>query len=265
MCRRLYIRRRGPAGRKGEALTERIMWEELPALFQGAADIFREKREELCEMDARMGDGDLGLTMEKGWGALPQLIKEAQVPADVGKTLVKAGLKMASLVPSTMGTLMAGGLMEGGKALAGKDGIGPEELAAFLEGFAAGIRKRGKCAPGDRTVLDAMDGAARAARQALQAEAGDLAEAAAGPEGGEQEKGNGPAAASKGEDTCLPRVWEAALAGAREGLEATKRMVPKFGKAAVFSAKALGTADQGAQAGVYLLEGLARYREPEVF
>ncbi len=40
-------------------------------LFQGAADIFGEKKEELCEMDARMGDGDLGLTMQKGLGPCP--------------------------------------------------------------------------------------------------------------------------------------------------------------------------------------------------
>ena len=53
-----------------------MKYHELPAFFQGAADIFAEKKEELCEMDANMGDGDLGLTMEKGFGALPQLIRE---------------------------------------------------------------------------------------------------------------------------------------------------------------------------------------------
>ena len=43
-----------------------MKYHELPAFFQGAADIFAEKKkEELCEMDANMGDGDLGLTMEK--------------------------------------------------------------------------------------------------------------------------------------------------------------------------------------------------------
>ena len=37
---------------------DRITCHELPELFQGAADIFGEKKEELCEMDARMGDGE---------------------------------------------------------------------------------------------------------------------------------------------------------------------------------------------------------------
>ena len=95
---------------------ERITCHELPDLFQGAADIFGEKKEELCEMDARMGDGDLGLTMQKGFGALPQLIRDNEAEGDIGKTLMKAGMKMAALVPSTMGTLMSSGIMEGGKA-----------------------------------------------------------------------------------------------------------------------------------------------------
>lgn len=100
---------------------DRITCHELPELFQGAADIFGEKKEELCEMDARMGDGDLGLTMQKGFGALPQLIRDNEAEGDIGKTLMKAGMKMAGLVPSTMGTLMSSGIMEGGKAIGKKE------------------------------------------------------------------------------------------------------------------------------------------------
>ena len=111
---------------------ERITCHELPDLFQGAADIFGEKKEELCEMDARMGDGDLGLTMQKGFGALPQLIRDNEAEGDIGKTLMKAGMKMAALVPSTMGTLMSSGIMEGGKAIGKKGGMGPGELADFF-------------------------------------------------------------------------------------------------------------------------------------
>lgn len=205
---------------------EKISAEQLPDIFAGAARIFAEKKDELCEMDARMGDGDLGLTMQKGYGALPELLKENMQPEDPAKTLMKAGMKMSSVVPSTMGTLMASGIMEGGKALKGKTEIGPAELADFLEGFAGGIQKRGKCEPGDRTILDAMKPAAEAARK--EAEAGG----------------------------SLQTVFDAALKGAEEGVHATESMVPKFGKAAVHAAKAEGVPDQGAVAGKYLLEGI---------
>lgn len=208
---------------------ERIMYDELPALFQGTSDIFREKKDELCQMDANMGDGDLGLTMEKGFGALPRLLRDCGVEGDIGKTLLMAGMKMAALVPSTMGTLMSSGLMEGGKALAGKKEMGPEELCLFLTGFARGIEHRGKCRLGDRTILDAVDPGAKKAREMYRAGEG------------------------------LAGIIHGAVSGAGDGVEATKDMLPKFGKAAVFSAKAKGVADQGAVAGQYFLAGLERY------
>lgn len=205
-----------------------ITCEQLPALFQGVAAIFAEKKEELCNMDAQMGDGDLGLTMDKGYGALPALLQENMEAGDIGKTLMKGGMKMSSLVPSTMGTLMSSGIMEGGKALKGKDAMGPRELADCLTAFAAGVQKRGKCQPGDRTILDALEAGAQAAAKAAE-EGGDLS-----------------------------AVIAAACEGAAQGVEATKDMVPKFGKAAVFAAKAKGVPDQGAMAGLYMLQGLER-------
>jgi len=204
---------------------DRITCHELPELFQGAADIFEEKKEELCEMDARMGDGDLGLTMKKGYCALPEIYAGLE-EADMGKRLSKAGMKMSSVVPSTMGTLMSSGWMEGGKRLIGKEEVDASAFAAFLRGFADGIAKRGKCVPGERTVLDAIFPAADAAEQAATSGSGL-------------------------EDTAA-----AALEGAKRGLESTKEMTPKYGKAAVFAAKALGTEDQGATAGMLLVQGL---------
>ena len=209
---------------------EKITFEQLPDLFGGVADIFTEKKDELCEMDAQMGDGDLGLTMHKGYSALPDLIRENAEPGDIGKTLMKSGMKMASVVPSTMGTLMSSGVMEGGKALKGKSEIGPAELSTYLTAFAAGIQKRGKCALGDRTILDAVDAGAKKAAAAVEAGA-----------------------------AYLETVINAAVEGAAEGVEATKEMTPKFGKAAVFAAKAIGTPDQGAVAGKYMIMGLQRY------
>lgn len=207
---------------------EKFTTEQLPKLFAGVASMFAEKKEELCDMDAKMGDGDLGLTMDKGYGALPQLIKENTEPGDIGKTLMKAGMKMAGLVPSTMGTLMSSGVMEGGKALKGKTEFGAEELSVYLTAFAAGIKKRGKCELGDRTILDSVDAGAKSAAEA--------------------------AAVGK----TMEEVIEAACQGAAAGVEATKDMVPKFGKAAVFAAKAAGVADQGAVAGMYMIQGLKR-------
>ena len=138
---------------------DKITAEQLPALYECVAEVFAEKKDELCAMDANMGDGDLGLTMQKGYAALPDLIRE-EMQEDVGKTLMKAGMRMASVVSSTMGTLMASGIMEAGKALKGKNEMGPADLSAYFTAFAAGIQKRGKCSRGERTILDAVGAAA---------------------------------------------------------------------------------------------------------
>ena len=141
------------------------------AILQSVAQVMTDNADHLCEMDARMGDGDLGLTMKKGYCALPEIYAGLE-EADMGKRLSKSGMKMSGVVPSTMGTLMSSGWMEGGKRLVGKETVDAAGYAAFLRGFADGIIKRGKCAPGDRTVLDAIHPAAEAAEKAAAAGAG---------------------------------------------------------------------------------------------
>ena len=209
-----------------------IEFSQIPELFDKVGSLFMEKKDELCEMDARLGDGDLGLTMSKGYGSLPQIMREESEAAqnDIGKLLMKSGMKMSSLVPSTMGFLMSTGVMEGGKALKGKEQMGKDELADYLTGFAAGVQKRGKCEAGQRTIYDAVLPAADAAKAEAQKA-----------------------------DSTLESVISAAFDAAKAGVEATKDMVPVFGKAAVHAAQCAGVADQGAVAGCYLIQGFHDY------
>ncbi len=212
---------------------DKILFEQVPDLFDSVGSLFMEKKDELCDMDAKLGDGDLGLTMSKGYSALPGLMREEAAGAggDIGKMLMKAGMKMSSLVPSTMGFLMSTGVMEGGKALKGCTELDGAALAKYLTGFAAGIQKRGKCQSGQRTIYDAVLPAAEAAEKAVA---------------------DNPAA-------TLEEVITAAEAAAKAGVEATKDMVPVFGKAAVHAAACAGVPDQGAIAGYYKILGLSHY------
>lgn len=210
-----------------------IQFEQLPSLFEQIAVLFNEKKEELCAMDAKLGDGDLGLTMSKGFSALPELLRDNATDSngDLGKLLMKAGMKMSSLVPSTMGFLMSSGIMEGGKSLRGKTVIDASGLADYLEGFAAGLQKRGKCQVGQRTIYDSIKPAAEAARSVVA---------------------NNPAA-------TVHEVMSIAVDAAQRGVEATKEMTPVWGKAAVHAAQSAGIADQGAVAGYYMLLGMNNF------
>lgn len=209
---------------------DKITRADLSNMLSCVAAVMTEKSDELGAMDAMLGDGDLGLTMKKGFCALPEIINEIS-ETDISKTLMKAGMKLSSIIPSTMGFLMGSGLMAGGKAISGSEAIGAAEYAVFLRGFADGIVKRGKCAPGDRTVLDAINAAAERAEICLQ---------------------HTP-------DATLSEVAASAEEGAVAGMEATRGMEPKFGKAAVHKKAAIGTVDQGAYAGLCLISAIHRF------
>jgi len=208
-------------------------------IFKNVSTVMTEKKTELCEMDAKMGDGDLGITMSKGWSAVFEAAKEFSEleseqgsGSDIGKLLVKCGMKLSSAAPSTMGTLMASGLMSGGKNVSGKTEMGIREFAEFLMGFCDGIIKRGKCQAGDRTVLDSILPAAKQA----ESEAKDCAD-----------------------NVLTISAIEAIQAASDNGLEQTRQMKPKFGKAAVFADKAADTVDQGAMAGNLVIRCFCEY------
>lgn len=206
---------------------EYITTEQLSMLFAKIAARFAENETLLCEMDSKMGDGDLGLIMKKGFEALPHILEEMD-ETGLSKKLRRAGMEMSDVIPSTMGMLMGTGISFGGKALAGYEVIDAEGLSIFLEGFCDGIQKRGKCICGDRTVLDSIAAAKAAAQEVLQ----------------------------RKKQATLGEVATAAVNGAQRGVEATKRMKPKFGKAAVHANAAEGVADQGAMAGLIMIEGI---------
>jgi dihydroxyacetone kinase-like protein len=199
--------------------------DDIKNIFSGISNVMQQKEAELCEMDAQMGDGDLGITMRKGWISAAETARDS-TETDLGKVFVKCGLKMASTVPSTMGTLMASGLMAGGKAVAGKNNMDIHGLSDFFQAFCDGISTRGKSQPGDRTVLDSLWPAAEeSARQ------------------------------TKFSESSMADI----LRAAGEGLESTKNMKPKFGKAVVFSEKALGKIDQGAFVGFLIIKSICEY------
>lgn len=197
-------------------------------IFTELANLMEDEKDNLTQLDAAIGDGDLGLTMSKGFAKVDESF-ESLKETDVGKLLSKAGMTLARAVPSTMGTLMATGLMKGGKAVTGKTVITLSDFAVFLREFVAGIMARGKAEPGDKTILDSLHPAA----EALERASGQGQPLAAG----------------------LSEAYEAAV----QGVENTKNMISQHGKAACFQEKTLGQKDPGATVGMLFLKGFADY------
>ena len=108
----------------------------------------------LNALDGQLGDGDLGLTMEKAFRAMAELSPD--LPEELGPALNKCASVVAKVSSSSFGTLFATALMtsakQTGTAKEWPWSKMPEVLSAVLEKLSA----RGGAKLGDKTVLDAI-------------------------------------------------------------------------------------------------------------
>jgi len=129
--------------------------EDIKAIISQIKNIMDENRDYLIELDSVMGDGDLGITMNKAFTAAhAEALKSAET--DPSKLLITIGMVIAKAAPSTMGTLIATGFMKSGKALQGIETIYLNDLANLFRAFTQGITDRGKAKLGDKTIIDVL-------------------------------------------------------------------------------------------------------------
>ena len=205
---------------------EKIAKEELTTILDSVLKTMKAAKEELIELDGSMGDGDLGLTMVKVFEALCEEIRDQQ-ETDMGKLMMKLGMKMNATVPSTMGTLVATCFMKSGPAVKGKIEIDLTDMVAMGHGAVKGVMERGKTKVGDKTMLDALAPAVDALAEADKA----------------------------GKSVAV--AWQEAAAAAEKGVEATRSMQSVHGRAAYYREKSIGRQDPGATAVMYIVRGIA--------
>lgn len=188
--------------------------------------IMQVNKENLIALDSVVGDGDLGLTMTKGFAVAHETAAKGE--ADAGRMLYNAGKAMSSAAPSTMGTLMALGLMQGGKVLKGKTELTNEDIADFAAAYLEAVMTRGKAKLGEKTFLDGFHPGVVALKEALAA-GESLAEGTA----------------------------KAAVA-AEEGFKAAKTMLAVHGKPAVKGEASRNMDDPGACVAMLIWQAIAK-------
>ncbi len=201
---------------------------DIRAIFSVIRDNVVRSREQLTGLDSALGDGDLGITMCRGFEEVQKALEDFE-DDDVGKILTKAGMVIAQTSPSTMGTLIATGFMKAGKAVTGKTEITLADFQAMMQVFVEGIMARGNAKPGDKTIIDALYPAVEELRKA---------------EHEEKSLKNG-----------LSAAYEAAVMGA----ESTKEMIAKHGRPSYYGEKSIGKEDPGAAVGVLIMKAFAEY------
>jgi len=192
----------------------------LKAAIAGIAARMEDAAEELNDADARLGDGDLGITMTRGLRGAMEIRDD--LPDDVGMALLKCAQAFTKVSGSSYGTLLATGLMSAAKACKGRTQVRWAEIPDLLAGAVTAMMARGKGSLGDKTVLDSLD--------AIRREAEGLGEPAA--------------------------LLAAAEAGARGALETFRDRPSRIGRARMFGDKSVGLDDPGMLALRRVIEGL---------
>ncbi len=110
---------------------------------------------ELNELDGKLGDGDLGVTLINGF----KNISDASdgLPEDVGMALFTCAKLMTQVSGSSFGTLMATALMAAGKTVKGSAEIEATQIPEMLQASQDAMIARGGASIGDKTLLDSMD------------------------------------------------------------------------------------------------------------
>ncbi len=193
-------------------------------LLLGAAAI-GEHAAELTELDARIGDGDHGINLDRGFSSVVERMAAADAAyLDAGGLLLLAGRTLISTVGGASGPLYGTFLLEMAGPLAGVELLEAPILAAAWRAGAAGVARRGRSTAGQKTMLDALI----------------------------------PASEALARGTRLVEAVQLAAAAADAGRLATVPMLATKGRASYLGPRSIGHADPGATSAALLTEALAR-------
>ncbi len=196
----------------------------LLARFEAVEKALDQRAEELGALDAVAGDGDHGLGMLRGIrGARQSAIHACSRGCSTGEVLMEAGEAWSDHGGGTSGALWGGALLAAGNSIAQASEVGAKEIAAAFDAALQAVVGLGQAAPGDKTMVDALQPYCLQLRSELQA---------------------GVAL-----EQTLQNAAETCLLAAK----ATAEMLPKLGRARPHGSRSLGHPDPGAMSLAYCL------------
>lgn len=196
---------------------------EVVRMFRGVALIWNENKDYLSEIDSRFGDGDHGVTIGKIAGLITRSL-DAWDDGDIEKFIQDLGDNTMEIGGGSAGPLygtMLGGLAE---PLSGTGSIDSTMLKAMFSESLSAMEEITTAKVGDKTMMDALIPAVKAA------------------------------ASSAGDDVM--EVLESAAAAAEQGAKASEQYISKFGRARSYKEQTIGTPDAGAVSTALFFRGL---------
>lgn len=193
--------------------------------------VFAENRQQLTDLDSAVGDGDFGISLDRGFSAV-QAELTAKPPADLRAVFQNAATVLIKTMGGSSGPLLGTFFLRAGAACADKSELAPADVVALFQAGVEGMQQRGKAALGDKTMLDALVPAVDAMRRALEGGGG------------------------------LAEILDSGAAAAEAGMRATINMQARKGRGSYLGERSVGHQDPGATAFYLLFKAAAEVWRP---
>ncbi|MFS0646084.1 dihydroxyacetone kinase subunit L [Siminovitchia sp. 179-K 8D1 HS] len=129
----------------------------LKKITRSYLDFAHQIKDELNNLDGKLGDGDLGNTVLNGAKAIYEVALESD---SLQTWFVEGGKAFRRAAPSTMGILLASALIKAGKKMSteqmDENSLTVKNWGTLQREMVNEIQKRGGARIGDKTILDSL-------------------------------------------------------------------------------------------------------------
>jgi len=191
------------------------------------AQVIKDNKAYLTELDSAIGDADHGANMDRGFRAALEKLPGVE-DQNIEKILMAVAMSLLSKVGGAGGPLYSTLFMQMGKALNSKDEFDLADWTKALEAATQGIVRLGKASPGDKTMVDALTPAVEALKEADQ------------------------------QGLTLSEGLKKSAKAAEDGMIATIPLVARKGRASYLGERSAGHQDPGATSTFMLLDTAAK-------
>ncbi|WP_457588110.1 dihydroxyacetone kinase subunit DhaL [Ensifer canadensis] len=196
------------------------------AIVLSLAERIIENRAYLSEIDGKIGDGDHGVNMAKGFGMAADRLKDRETT--LSEALDTLGTVLMTEIGGSMGPLYGVMFTEFAEKLDGVPAIDAATYSNMLHAGLEGIQSIGSAKVGDKTLIDTLVPAVEAF--------------------------DGATANGKSFDEAL----DALVVAAEAGRDSTRDLVAKIGRASRLGERSLGVLDAGATSCAIILKELSQ-------
>jgi dihydroxyacetone kinase-like protein len=195
----------------------------LIRIIETMADTMEREKDRLSDLDGAIGDGDHGVNMAKCFREVKRRLPES-IDKDVGTIFKNVGMVILNSVGGAMGALYGTFFLKASKEVTGKAEVNLEDLIRMFEAAEKGIQDMGKAQVGDKTLLDTIDPAVKALKEARRQ--------------------------GKRLEDALADLSEAA----RQGAQSTREMISRIGRSSRLGERTMGHQDAGATSCFFILD-----------